>query len=68
MQWRISQAVNLHRETPLDAMLEEDDLDPEKEKVDRRLDVLRKSLDVRKRKDESRGGASAVLATRVQQG
>ena len=65
---RSSQTKGSRKQSPLDVMLEEDDLDPAKQAADKRLDELPKSLDERKRKDESRGGASAVLATRVQQG
>lgn len=64
---RTKAAMERKEKTPLDAMLE-DGADPLTSKADERFEELRKSLEDRKRKHESQGGASAVLAKRVQEG
>ena len=65
---RSSRAAAQKQSTPLDAMLEDDLLDPDRAEADKRVEELRRSLDERKKKDDIRGGVSAVLAQRVQSG
>ena len=56
------------KSSPLDAMLD-DDAEPDYVKADHRFEELRKSLEDRKRKrEDEKSGASAVLAQRVQAG
>ena len=55
--------------TPLDAMLDDDD-DlglPGKSKAEDRFEELRKALELKKKKAETKGSASAVLVKRVQE-
>ena len=59
---RGKEALRRHRTTPLDAMLDDDVLDPMQSKADERFDELRKALEEKKR---TRADASAVLAKRV---
>ena len=55
--------------SPLDAMLDDDEEQPDYVKADNRFEELRKSLeDRRKKRPEEASGASAVLAKRVQAG
>ena len=66
---RTSRSRLLGKTTPLDVMLDEDILDEGKKETDARFEELRKSLDgKKKRKEEHRAGATAVLAERVRQG
>ena len=57
------------KSSPLDAMLDDDDEQPDYVRADGRFEELRKRLEDRKRKrSEEASGASAVLAKRVQAG
>ena len=61
---RSKEAASYRHETPLDKMLE-DEPGLSKTREEERFEELRKSLEERKKQNEVRGGASAVLARRV---